>query len=67
VTTAARIKAFAEGLRDEGIPALISYMDDDGWHLAAPACSWVEMAKGLRSLAEECERIAAESSARTLN
>lgn len=35
--------------------------------MAAPAFGWAAMAKGLRTLAEECERIEAESSARTLN
>jgi hypothetical protein len=67
VTVTDRIKAFAAELRDEGIPALVAWHDDDGWHMAAPAWCPQSMAAGLRSLAEECERIEAESSARTLN
>lgn len=62
-----RVRAFAEALRDEGVPVLISYMDDEGWHLAAPAGHWDAFADGLRTLAEECERLAAEDRPHTLN
>ena len=64
MTLADRVRAFAEGLRDEGIAALVAYHDDEGWHLAAPATSWADMAKGLRTLADECER---QGEPRTLN
>ena len=67
MTLSARIVAFAEGLRGEGVPHLISYHDVDGWHLAAPAGSWGDLAAGLRTLAEECDRLAAEDAGRTIN
>lgn len=63
-----RVKAFAEGLQAEGVLALTAYEDEDGhWHLAAPAASWSVLAKGLRLLAEECDRLQSEALARTLN
>lgn len=58
MTLAERIKDFAGDLRDEGIPALVVYMDDTGWHLAAPGHHWKDFAAGLRALADQCDRMA---------
>lgn len=41
--------------KDRGLFALVVYHDDTGWHLAAPQSDWGELAKGLRTLARECE------------
>lgn len=62
-----RVRTFAEGLRDEGVPSLTAYLDDEGWHLAAPGGSWSDLAAGLRTLAAKCDELAAEQAARTLN
>lgn len=67
MTLSARIVAFAEGLRDEGVPHLIAYKDAGHWNMAAPVGSWAGAAEGLRTLAEECDRLAAEDAGRTLN
>lgn len=58
MTLTDRVMAFAGDLRDEGIPALVIYMDDTGWHLAAPGHHWKDFAAGLRALADQCDRMA---------
>ena len=67
MTPERRAREYVEAMWDEGVPALAVYLDDEGWHMAAPGAHWADLAKGLRTLAEECEKQAAEADKRTLN